>query len=112
MKIELIDKEKLQKRSHETELIDEMNRRNLYDYVENHGFDIRVFLYSNGIGSEKNKFNMILRGAKHDLKISMYDMVVYIAEDFSTIRLVFMALDDENKQIVKNELLKEFNVKL
>ena len=57
-------------------------------------------------------FNNILRKAHKELNIPIYEIVLFIEENFIKILRINSMLDEENRLTVKEELAAKHNIKL
>jgi len=111
MGIELINVDNVISRSQESKNINLLNKKKFYQFMSRYGFKVTVMMYIRKFTKdEAEKFNELLRKAKDKIKINMFEMVLFLEDDFTTIGLILSSLDERNKDIIKEEMAHEFNL--
>jgi hypothetical protein len=55
-------------------------------------------------------FNKCLRQAKDTLRIGIYEMILFMEEDFDNLNIILSVIDQRNRQIIKDELAEEYGI--
>jgi hypothetical protein len=100
------------RKRHDTRIIDDINKKKFYDLITNvYGFDINQMMYIKKLSPNKiNYFNKSLRQAKNTLNLDIYEMLLFIDEDFDGLNVLLSIIDRRNKQIIKDELAEEYGI--
>jgi hypothetical protein len=100
------------RKKHSDKIIDDINKKKFYNMITNvYGFDISKTLYIKKLPSETiDYFNKSLRQAKNTLNLNIYEMLLFIDEDFDSLNVLLTVIDNRNKQIIKDELAEEYGI--
>lgn len=107
----LVNKEFLQGRSYEADIIKKLNKKKFYSIIKKKGFDPENFLYVKKFTFKLTRqFNASLRRSYRTAHLLMYEAILFIEEDYTTMDTIVNLLDEKNKQIVRNECSKKFHI--
>ena len=56
------------------------------------------------------KLNRCLRKTHRALSMNMFDMILFLDEDYMNMDTVINVLDEKNKQIIRNECIKQYYI--
>ena len=107
----IINKEFLQSRSYESEIVKEMNKKNFYSILKKKGFDPESFLFIKKFTTKlRRQFNSGLRRSYKKANIPMHEAILLIEEDYSQMNNIMRLLDERNKQIIREECIEKFKI--
>ncbi len=105
------NKEYLQSRSYESEIIRSITKKNFLAALKEKGFNPENLLHMRKFSIKLiKKFNSSLRRVLKVMNIKMYEMILLLDEEYSTVDSLISILDEKNKQIIRNECIQEFHV--
>jgi len=115
-RIELVNINQIINRSEEKEIIDDIYRKEFFDWMAANGFDHntlrRLFESKRISASEQIRFNNALRNVKEDIFVNIYESILYLDESFIKIKKILSFLDDDTKYVLKTELSKKYKIQL
>jgi hypothetical protein len=107
----IVNKEFLQSRSYESEIIKNITKKNFYTTLKVKGFDPENLLFIKKFTFDAaKKLNKCLRKTHRVMKIHMFDMIIFLDEDYMNMDTLINILDEKNKQTIRNECAKHFNI--
>jgi ferredoxin len=75
------------------------------------GFDVGKFVYIKKFSLEDiKKFNIEINLTAKKYNVPIFEVLCSISNDLVNIKTIFNMLNSENKAIVKNELIKKYNI--
>jgi hypothetical protein len=99
--------------SSENEYVFQIDRKSFYEDVRKYDFDlIKFFKLKVVTDSDRERFNILLRKLKENNRINIFESIIFIEQDFSDIKGLAELLDEEIKQVLKEELSKSYHIKL
>jgi uncharacterized FlgJ-related protein len=111
MSIELINNDNLLRKSYDLDLMKEMFKSQFYKFMADQEFDLTTLLYIKRFNREEiGKFNDLLRKAKTHLKCDIYWFVLFMEQDFMSVKSLMLLLDDRTKEIMTAELSVDHNI--
>lgn len=112
MAMNIINKEFFQNRSYESDIIKNISKRKIYASMIDNGFTPENLLCIKKLSLQAiQDFNSCLRRTSSVIGSKMYDIVLFLNEDYGEINQIFDMLDEKNKQIIRMEMKKDFNIK-
>jgi hypothetical protein len=115
-KINMVNQDSINKKTHETDLIDEILKNEFFKMMKDSGFDFNVlkemFESKRITVNEQFKFNICIRRVKKELNMSFIDCVVFIEEYFAKLKKVIGILDEESMCLLKNELADKYKLNI
>lgn len=103
-------------KSNENEVISEILRKEFFEWLEINGYNNeRIKSIFDGIkisASEQSRFNILLRKAKKEKRISLTEMIMFFEESFEKFKKILSIFDSETKFELKKELSEKFHIKL
>jgi hypothetical protein len=93
------------------DIINDIIFKDLFKIMFENGFDLRMLCNQKKLDRDLiNIFNENLRLANKKIKVDIFEFIIYISENFSSINTIVNMLDENNKQKVKREMSKKFNI--
>ena len=115
MKIVMVKPEKVIQRTNENELFDDISRQEYFKWMENQGFSyenlMKLFENKRISSIEQNRFNSILKRAKYEINVDIYESVLYLEEQFVKMKKILNLLDDELRYLLRTELEEKYKIK-
>lgn len=109
--IPIINKEFLQNRSYESEIVKNITKKNFYGVLKQKGFDPENLLFIKKFTFDAaKKLNRCLRKTHRVMKIHMFDMILFLDEDYMNMDTLMNILDEKNKQIIRNECITHYHI--
>jgi hypothetical protein len=107
----LIDKEFLQSRSYENEILKNITKKKVFAELIKNGFDPTSLLFIKKVNYKMaRRFNRALQKTCLGIPMLMHEIILLLEEEFTTMNFLLMALNDRNKQIIKNECKSKYNI--
>lgn len=106
-----LNKDTIHFKNEENEIIDNFNKENFIRDIQRLGVDLEN-LDKNSNDLDKQVFNWILNKLNSDYNYNLYECILYLEKDYIPFKKLFNLLDDSNKQILKEELSKKYNIKI
>ena len=115
MKIVMVKPEKVIQRTNENELFDDISRQEYFKWMENQGFSyenlMKLFENKRISSIEQNRFNSILKRAKSEINVDIYESILYLEEQFVKMKKILNLLDDELRYLLRTELEEKYKIK-
>lgn len=115
MKIVMVKPEKVIQRTNENELFDDISRQEYFKWMENQGFSyenlMKLFENKRISSIEQNRFNSILKRAKYEINVDIYESVLYLEEQFVKMKKILNLLDDELRYLLRTEMEEKYKIK-
>ena len=115
IKIVMVKPEKVIQRTNENELFDDISRQEYFKWMENQGFSyenlMKLFENKRISSIEQNRFNSILKRAKYEINVDIYESVLYLEEQFVKMKKILNLLDDELRYLLRTELEEKYKIK-
>jgi len=109
--IKLVNKEYIKGQSYEAEIIQGINRKNIFALMTKNGFNPENLLYIKKFSTKMiRKFNACLRKVNKKSEIKIYEILLLLDNEYSTIDIMVSMLDENNRQIVRNECTIAYNI--
>jgi hypothetical protein len=110
------NKEELYDGSESDTIIDNIDKENFLNWLENTGFgieQIKRLLQEKKVNSiDQNHFNFIIRKAKVEIGVSICESVLYLENAINPLKKIIGALDEETMHILKHELANKYKIKI
>ena len=105
----MVKPEKVIQRTNENELFDDISRQEYFKWMENQGFSYEnlMKLFEN----KRNRFNSILKRAKSEINVDIYESILYLEEQFVKMKKILNLLDDELRYLLRTELEEKYKIK-
>lgn len=114
-KIVMVKPEKVIHRTNENELFDDISRQEYFKWMENQGFSyenlMKLFENKRISSIEQNRFNSILKRAKSEINVDIYESILYLEEQFVKMKKVLNLLDDELRYLLRTEMEEKYKIK-
>lgn len=111
-----IDIAKLGDRIEEDRVVEDIYKREFVEWLSKNdiSFDYIVkIIESEKMNSIiKYNFNQILLSAKTDINFDIYKIILYIYENIGMLRKILILIDDDVKQIIREELAEKYKIQL
>lgn len=115
IKIVMVKPEKVIQRTNENELFDDISRQEYFKWMENQGFScenlMKLFENKRISSIERNRFNLILKRAKSEINVDIYESILYLEEQFVKMKKILNLLDDELRYLLRTELEEKYKIK-
>jgi predicted component of type VI protein secretion system len=115
IKIVMVKPEKVIQRTNENELFDDISRQEYFKWMENQGFSyenlMKLFENKRISSIEQNRFNSILKRAKSEINVDIYESILYLEEQFVKMKKILNLLDDELRYLLRTELEEKYKIK-
>jgi len=115
IKIVMVKPEKVIQRTNENELFDDISRQEYFKWMENQGFSyenlMKLFENKRISSIEQNRFNSILKRAKYEINVDIYESVLYLEEQFVKMKKILNLLDDELRYLLRTEMEEKYKIK-
>ncbi|HON83001.1 MAG TPA: hypothetical protein PLI22_02555 [Caldisericia bacterium] len=115
MKIVMVKPEKVIQRTNENELFDDISRQEYFKWMENQGFSyenlMKLFENKRISSIEQNRFNSILKRAKYEINVDIYESILYLEEQFVKMKKILNLLDDELRYLLRTEMEEKYKIK-
>jgi len=100
------------KKRHDNNIIDNINKKKFYDLMTRvYNFDINQIMYVRKLPIQIIEyFNKSIRQAKDTLNLNIYEMILFMDEDFDGLNVILSIVDNRNRQTIKDELAKDYGV--
>jgi hypothetical protein len=110
---EKVDINYLVNSSSENEFVYQIDRKSFYENVRKYAFDLNKFFQQEIVSDlNKEKFNVLLRKLKENERINIFESLIFIEADYLDMRLLTNLLDEEVKQLLKEELSRNHHIPL
>lgn len=107
----IINKEYFQNRSYEGDIIKNIGKRTVYTTLRKNNFDPESLLYLKKFTCKKIRlFNSALRKTSMELNIKVHEIIIFLDEDFGNIDSMMDIFDEKNKDIMRSEMSKAYNI--
>lgn len=115
MKIVMVKPEKVIQRTSENELFDDISRQEYFKWMEKQGFSyenlMKLFENKRISSIEQNRFNSILKRAKYEINVDIYESILYLEEQFVKMKKILNLLDDELRYLLRTEMEEKYKIK-
>jgi len=115
IKIVMVKPEKVIQRTNENELFDDISRQEYFKWMENQGFSyenlMKLFENKRISSIEQNRFNSILKRAKYEINVDIYESILYLEEQFVKMKKILNLLDDELRYLLRTEMEEKYKIK-
>jgi len=115
-KITIVDKDKVQDRTNENELIQEILRKEFFIWMNDNGYNHEqikeIFDGRRLSASEQSRFNSVIRKAKKEVNISITESIVFLEEVYVKFKKILSVFDGETRFELKKELSDNFKISL
>lgn len=115
IKIVMVKPEKVIQRTNENELFDDISRQEYFKWMENQGFSyenlMKLFENKRISSIEQNRFNSILKRAKSEINVDIYESILYLEEQFVKMKKILNLLDDELRYLLRTEMEEKYKIK-
>ena len=109
--VQLINKQFIQSRSYENEILKGLTKKKVFAELASGGFDPANLLFIKKVNCKMaRRFNMALRKAHASIPMPMHEIILLLEDEYTTINFLMTALNDRNKQIIKNECKLKYNI--
>lgn len=100
----------------EHEIINDIQKNQFFKWMEENGYkfnEIEEILDGKKLSAgEQSRFNLTLRKAKKEIKISLTEAIIFLEEFFVKFKKIITILDGETKFELKKELSENFKIKM
>lgn len=114
--INMIDKDKVENKVNESELINEISRQEFHKLMEQNEFgynELRTLFDAKKICiNEQIRFNLTIKKLKKETNISLTEMILFLEETFAKFNKILLVFDGENRFELKKELSVSYHIKL
>ena len=115
-KITVLDQEKINQKSNEQEIFNEITKTKFFKWMEEKGYNyikIKDILDGKKIDSqEQSDFNQIIKKNKLENNISITEAILFLEENFVRFSKILLIIDDEVKFELKKELAEKYKIKI
>jgi len=115
-KITVLDQEKINQKSNEQEIFNEITKTKFFKWMEEKGYNyikIKDILDGKKIASqEQSDFNQIIKKNKLENNISITEAILFLEENFVRFSKILLIIDDEVKFELKKELAEKYKIKI
>lgn len=109
--IPIINKAFFLNRSNENEILTEITKQRIFARLKNNGFNSENLLYVKKLNYRLYRnYNSALRRTYRLVPGGMAEIILALANEYTTIAFLHKNLNERNKQILKNECRAKYNI--
>ena len=109
--MEIINEDYLMKKSYESEMIRNVIKDNFLSVLMELNFDVNLLLIPRKMKWQKiDEFNNCLRQIKEIIQINIYEMLLFLEDDYITVEFAINLLDERNKSIIREEMIQDYHI--
>jgi len=115
-KVTTVDKEKVQCRTNEVELVNDILKKEFFLWMKVNGYEHQelkdIFDGKKISATEQSKFNCTIRRAKSEAKIEISDIILFFEESYVKFKKILSVFDGETTFELKKELSAKYHIPL